>query len=273
MRVRLVPAWMGAALLLSVARTGHATFSIAAVDLETGEVGVAAASCIAPSEVSIVYGPVPGRGVVVAQSFLHAGTLARGVAGVQRGDAPDDVMASLLDPAFDPEARKRQLAVVDLEGRIAVHTGDQALAFASHRTYAWNATRFTVQGNRLTGPPVLDRMAAAFMETYDLVILTRLDDPCSLIQKQKGRMLSAPFVTYCTFSSARRFSARPSGLSLPFLVLSAIGSLSPLPIASRRLASTPRETKYCFTAWARRSDSLWLYASEPIESVCPSMVT
>ena len=78
---------------------------------------------------------------------------------------------------------------------------------------------------------------------------------------------------YCTFSSARRFIARPSGLSLPFFMLSATGSDSPLPTVSRRPASTPRDTRYCSTARARRSDNLWLYASEPMESVWPSIIT
>lgn len=182
MRARLVPWIAGGALLVSGARAASATFSLSAVDLSTGEVGVAAASCIAPAEVSIVYGPVPGRGIVVAQSFLHEGTLARGMQALRDGNAPEDVMASLLDPAFDPEGEKRQLAVIDLTGAIAVHTGDQALAFASHRRYAWGATRFTVQGNRLTGPDVLDRMAAAFMET----------DACDLTGRLVTALLAAP---------------------------------------------------------------------------------
>ena len=57
---------------------------------------------------------------------------------------------------------------------------------------------------------------------------------------------------------ARRFIARPSGLSLPVLVLSAIGSLSPLPTVSSRFASIPRLVRYAFTALARRSDKRWL---------------
>src|SRR6185369_10292865 len=74
-------------------------------------------------------------------------------------------------------------------------------------------------------------------------------------------------VDYSTFSSARRFIARPSGLSRPFLVLSAIGSLSPLPSVVRRLAAMPLDTRYAFTACARRSERRWLYESDPIESV------
>ena len=35
----------------------------------------------------------------------------------------------------------------------------------------------------------------------------------------------------------------------------------------------PRDTRYAFTAWARRSDRAWLYESDPIESVCPSIRT
>src|ERR1043166_9651091 len=73
---------------------------------------------------------------------------------------------------------------------------------------------------------------------------------------------------YCvmTWNSVRRFFARPVGLSLPSgFWFGAIGRPSPNPTASSRDGAIPLPIRYLTTASARRCESRWLYASEPLE--------
>ena len=56
----------------------------------------------------------------------------------------------------DPLAEQRQLAVVDAKGRTANHTGSRCIDWKGHRP----GENFTVQGNLLEGPQVVDAMAA-----------------------------------------------------------------------------------------------------------------
>src|SRR6185436_891910 len=71
-----------------------------------------------------------------------------------------------------------------------------------------------------------------------------------------------------TSISTRRFFWRPS-----FVLLLATGCFSPLPSVYTRFGSMPFDTRYALTASARRTDSFWLYTSEPIESVWPIAIT
>src|SRR5437588_961562 len=68
-----------------------------------------------------------------------------------------------------------------------------------------------------------------------------------------------------TMNSVRRFMARPAEVSLL-----AIGLVSPRPIDCIRSPAMPTPMRKSRTALARRSESFWLYSSEPTESVLPS---
>ncbi len=58
----------------------------------------------------------------------------------------------------DRERHRRQVAAVDKEGRSFAFTGSECLPWAGSR----QGPGFSVQGNRLAGPQVLDAMAEAF---------------------------------------------------------------------------------------------------------------
>jgi uncharacterized Ntn-hydrolase superfamily protein len=60
--------------------------------------------------------------------------------------------------AGDPLVDQRQLAVVDSDGRTANHTGPRCMDWKGHRP----GDHFTVQGNLLDGPQVVDAMAEAY---------------------------------------------------------------------------------------------------------------
>jgi len=150
------------------------TFSILAVDTTTGASGAAVASCVPLDVLRQVYGVVPGRGALVTQSYLLAGANADALGWLEAGGAPADVLAALLDPAYDPDAALRQYSVLDLDGRAARYTGDEALPFAADRGGELDGIVYAIQGNLLTGDEVLAAAEAAFVDPAHCDLAARL---------------------------------------------------------------------------------------------------
>jgi uncharacterized Ntn-hydrolase superfamily protein len=75
---------------------------------------------------------------------------------LERGEDPQHALAELT--RADEQARYRQVAAVDAQGRIAVHTGDGCIAYAGHATGA----QFSAQANMMASDGVWPAMAAAF---------------------------------------------------------------------------------------------------------------
>lgn len=149
--------WLALASSLVVSGTpgtAAATWSIAAVDRRTGEVGVAVASCIAG--VDRVIALAPGIGAVAAQAYLEE--RSRDVASrlLSEGVAPAEVVERVK--AQDPEHAIRQYGVVDLRGRVSAYTGAETGAWAGHSI----GTDVSAQGNLLTGPDVVAAALRAF---------------------------------------------------------------------------------------------------------------
>jgi uncharacterized Ntn-hydrolase superfamily protein len=131
------------------------TFSIAAVDPRTGEVGVAVTT-----RVPCVGGGVPwvraGVGAVATQANTRTEYGNELLDALARGDAPADALKRLL--AADSGAASRQIGVIDIKGRSAQHTGTSPQQWAGHRA----GTNYVTQGNVLVGPQVLDAVAKTF---------------------------------------------------------------------------------------------------------------
>jgi uncharacterized Ntn-hydrolase superfamily protein len=131
---------------------------VLAVDPATEEVGAAGASCVDRQSIVFIYGAVPGVGAVVAQARFHMPSRDQALLLLEQGRGPEEILAAVARPEFDPGYQERQLAVVHLDGRAAAFTGAGTMPFASDRQGAV----FSVQGNILTGPEVIDRAAEAF---------------------------------------------------------------------------------------------------------------
>lgn len=145
-------------LLLSVALflaalPVRATFSIAAVDPKTGEAAVAVTT-----RVPFVGRAVPwvraGVGAVATQSWTVVEYGTQGLDLLEQGVEPSAAIERLL--ATDEGREKRQLGIVDMKGRTAAFTGKENGAWAGSR----QGENYTVQGNILVGPEVLDAVAA-----------------------------------------------------------------------------------------------------------------
>ncbi|NLE77122.1 MAG: DUF1028 domain-containing protein [Chloroflexi bacterium] len=132
-----------------------ATFSIVAGDPANGDLGVAVAS-----RVLGVGGVVPwakaGVGAVATQAYSNRSFGPRGLALLAEGLSAADTLELLL--RRDQEPGRRQAGVVDAQGRAAAHTGEGCSPWAGHVV----GEGFCCQGNILTGPDVVQAMAAAF---------------------------------------------------------------------------------------------------------------
>ncbi|MEA2268611.1 MAG: hypothetical protein QOC64_1221 [Solirubrobacteraceae bacterium] len=131
------------------------TYSIVARDPQTGEVGVAVQSHWF-SVGGVVSWARAGVGAVATQSLVEPAYGPRGLDLMAAGAGAQDALRRLVGD--DPQARYRQVAMVDATGQVAVHTGDGCIREAGHET----GEQFGVQANMMSGPEVWPAMARAF---------------------------------------------------------------------------------------------------------------
>jgi uncharacterized Ntn-hydrolase superfamily protein len=134
------------------------TFSIVAVDRETGEAGVAVASR------SLAVGSVVpwarfGIGGVASQAWTNAAFGPEGLRLLAEGLSAQQVVERLVEA--DEHRERRQLAAVDARGRSFAWTGRKCSPWAGHR----GEDGYSCQGNLLTGPDVIDSMVETFEAT------------------------------------------------------------------------------------------------------------
>jgi uncharacterized Ntn-hydrolase superfamily protein len=131
------------------------TFSIAAIDPRTGEVGVAVTT-----RVPCVGNGVPwvrvGVGAVATQANTRTEYGNELLDALAKGEAPDAALKRLL--AADSNASSRQVGVIDIKGRSAQHTGTSPQDWKGHRA----GKNYVTQGNVLVGPQVLEAVAKSF---------------------------------------------------------------------------------------------------------------
>ena len=97
-----------------------------------------------------------GVGAVATQSFVDVSYGPRGLALMKQGMSAPDALAKLV--AEDSERDVRQVAMVDAQGRVAVHTGAKCIAGAGDTT----GDGFTCQANLMKNDRVWGAMAHAF---------------------------------------------------------------------------------------------------------------
>jgi uncharacterized Ntn-hydrolase superfamily protein len=81
---------------------------------------------------------------------------------LEQGVAPQEALTRMLSD--DPRRESRQLGMIDMQGRSAAHSGKDNGAWAGSR----QGKNYTVQGNILVGPEVVDAVAARFEATEGL---------------------------------------------------------------------------------------------------------
>lgn len=133
------------------------TFSICAVDADTGEIGVAVQSKYFAVG-SVVSWARAGVGAVATQAAGIAGYGPRLLDLLAAGTAPEEAIRVVL--GSDESRESRQLGVVAADGRSASWTGIDCNAWAGHET----GTGFAAQGNILAGERVVTEMVRALRE-------------------------------------------------------------------------------------------------------------
>lgn len=146
---------------------GQHTFSIVAVDEETGEIGSAGATCLDVIQegvsVIIISDIIPGRGAIHTQAAYNASNQAMARSRLEFGQAPQGVIDFITSNDVSNNPGIRQYGIVDfaLDGtaRSAAFTGANCFDYKGHRL----GDNYAIQGNILLGPQVLDSMEARFL--------------------------------------------------------------------------------------------------------------
>jgi uncharacterized Ntn-hydrolase superfamily protein len=148
------------------------TWSVAAIDPVTGDVGVASASCV-PSFADALAALVPGKGAAATQAALDIGNRNVVYAAIQEGLTAEQVIARVTDPSVDQQTDRRQYGVVTLNDGV-VHvagftapsregtTGDPGETTRWAGVMADASMGVTVQGNTLANDAVVGNGLDAF---------------------------------------------------------------------------------------------------------------
>ncbi len=139
------------------ARPVH-TYSIVALDKETGQMGVAVQSHWFSVGASVPWAEA-GVGAVATQSFVEPSYGALGLDMMRAGKTAADALAGLLKA--DKNEAVRQVAMVDSRGNVAAHTGKNCIPEAGHFT----GDGFSCQANLMLKSTVWNAMANAYRTT------------------------------------------------------------------------------------------------------------
>ncbi len=164
-----------ALVFLLVAQSALATWSVVAINMETGEVVIASATCVAQARFprfpaqdlrDIQAIVVPGKAAAAAQAGVDSSRLNQQVIyhALINGTDPGEIIAMLqLDPAIE----RRQFGIVDTQGRHAGFSGARNGESSLHSTGVLEGEPivYAIQGNILANEAVVHDAVAAFKST------------------------------------------------------------------------------------------------------------
>jgi uncharacterized Ntn-hydrolase superfamily protein len=166
-RFFLAPALALLPVLATAGPPRPSTFSIVAADPAAGELGVAVASRFFAVG-SVVPFARAGIGAVATQANVNTTYGERGLELLREGLTPEEIVSVLTRADAGREAR--QLGVVAADGRSATYSGPGCNAWAGGR----RGPSYAVQGNILTGEPVVAAMEKAFLASVGQRLALRL---------------------------------------------------------------------------------------------------
>ena len=154
------------------------TYSIVARDSVTGEMGVAVQSHWF-SVGSVVTFAEAGVGAVATQSFVEVSYGPLGLELMRAGKTAQEALAALL--SVDKNENVRQVAMVDKQGNVAVHTGSKCIIEAGHHLGA----QYSTQANMMEKNTVWNAMAKTY-ETTKGDLIDKLMSALEAGQQEKG---------------------------------------------------------------------------------------
>lgn len=171
MKRLLIPVVAG--VLAIAPRTASATWSVIAVDLATGRVVIASATCVNRDDAflrGVQAVVVPGVGVAACQAGVDGTHMNQMLVyrELQRGTSPERIIELLsADPAF----QSRQFGIVDLTGRMAGHSGltNGYVTQQIQGQVPGTQIYYSIQGNILRPGEVVPNAVRAFVETQGAI--------------------------------------------------------------------------------------------------------
>lgn len=154
------------------------TYSIVAYDSVNGQMGVAVQSHWF-SVGTVVSWAEAGVGVVATQSFVDISYGPLGLDLMRAGKTANQALQALLK--IDDQREVRQVAMIDVHGNVAVHTGRNCIQAAGHQT----GNGFSVQANLMDKSSVWPAMAKAYQNTKG-DLLNRLMASLNAAQNEGG---------------------------------------------------------------------------------------
>ena len=155
------------------------TYSIVAIDEETGAMGVAVQSHWFATGTLVTWGEA-GVGVIATQSFVNPEFGPNGLAMLKEGMTAKQVLDKLI--AEDEGRAVRQLAVLDKNGNVAAHTGKDCIQAAGHI----EGKGFSVQANLMDNDKVWPAMAKSMEKSKGQPLAERLLMAMEAAQKEGG---------------------------------------------------------------------------------------
>ncbi len=143
------------------------TWSIIARDAASGAIGIAVATRFFAVGARVPH-IMSGIGAVATQALVNPFYGTRGLELLREGVPASDVVRLLTQA--DAGQAHRQVHVMDAAGRIAAHTGAACVDWCGHVI----RDGFSVAGNMLAGPAVIEETAVAFAANATLPFARRL---------------------------------------------------------------------------------------------------
>lgn len=131
------------------------TYSIVARDPASGQLGVAVQSHWFSVGAGVVWAE-PGVGAVATQSFTDPGYGPLGLTLMRAGKSAEQALTALV--AADEHADVRQVGMVDANGNVANHTGENSIDHYCDVA----GEGYTVQANLMWKPTVCEAMVRAY---------------------------------------------------------------------------------------------------------------
>jgi uncharacterized Ntn-hydrolase superfamily protein len=207
------------------------TFSIVAYDPERKEWGVAVASKYLAVGSAVPFAKA-NVGAVATQANVNVAHGPNGLELLAKGMSAEDALNSLIDA--DKGGSRRQLALIDVKGKVAAHTGKDCQAFAGHKT----GENYSCQGNILAGEAVINDMAKAFEESKGPLawrMMAALEAAEKAGGDKRGKQSAAILVV--------RDKAGPNGTNDRFIDLRVDDHKEPIPELARILSLRVKRLK------------------------------
>ena len=159
-------------ILLNFQWFSQDTFSIIAVDPETGEVGAAGATCLFGQNdgiIDIISSIIPGKGGVLSQAYVCIPNvnMNNAISLMDQGYTPSQIITWLNnnDQCSAGNFQYRQYGIVDFDSSGEVRTAGFTGNFADDYKEDRQGETYSIQGNILLDQSIIDNMENNFLST------------------------------------------------------------------------------------------------------------